>query len=79
MFVLLAPRRHPDLKIRLRRLPFVKISGGIDMSDWQPSLYLEFGQERTQPSIDLVTRIDHENPTRIIDIGCGPGNSTQVL
>ena len=49
------------------------------MSDWQPNLYLEFGKERTQPSIDLATRIDNDNPKKIIDIGCGPGNSTNVL
>ena len=49
------------------------------MSDWQPNLYLEFGKERTQPSIDLVTRIHIENPKRILDVGCGPGNSTNVL
>jgi len=49
------------------------------MADWKPNLYLSFEKERTQPSIDLVTKIDHENPIRIIDIGCGPGNSTNVL
>jgi len=49
------------------------------MSDWQPNLYLEFGKERTQPSIDLTARIDKDNPQRIIDIGCGPGNSANVL
>jgi len=49
------------------------------MRSWQPSLYLEFEKERTQPSIDLVGRIDIDTPTRIIDIGCGPGNSTCVL
>lgn len=49
------------------------------MSDWRPNLYLTFEKERTQPSIDLVMRIDNENPKRIIDIGCGPGNSTNVL
>lgn len=49
------------------------------MSDWKPNLYLAYEKERTQPSIDLVTRIDIENPKRIIDIGCGPGNSTNVL
>ena len=49
------------------------------MSDWKPNLYLEFGRERTQPSIDLVARIDYNEPKRIIDIGCGPGNSTSVL
>lgn len=47
--------------------------------DWNPELYLAFGKERIQPSIDLVARIDYERPAKIIDIGCGPGNSTQVL
>ncbi len=49
------------------------------MSDWKPNLYLTFEKERTQPSIDLVTRINIELPRRIIDIGCGPGNSTNIL
>jgi trans-aconitate 2-methyltransferase len=35
--------------------------------------------ERTQPSIDLVERIKIDSPSKIIDIGCGPGNSTQIL
>lgn len=49
------------------------------MSDWNSEQYLKFKKERTQPSVDLVNRIDLENPKRIIDIGCGPGNSTAVL
>ena len=49
------------------------------MSDWQPDRYLQFHSERTQPSIDLVAKIDKVAPEYIIDIGCGPGNSTQVL
>lgn len=48
-------------------------------SDWNPDLYLKFNRERIQPSLDLVTRIKSDSPSRIIDIGCGPGNSTQVL
>jgi len=47
--------------------------------DWNPELYLKFDKERIQPSIDLVSRIDFDNPAKIIDIGCGPGNSTQIL
>lgn len=47
--------------------------------DWNPELYLRFKNERTQPSIDLVSRIELEGPHSIIDIGCGPGNSTQIL
>ena len=49
------------------------------MSRWDPNAYLKFEQERTQPSRDLVSRIGLRNPKAIIDIGCGPGNSTRVL
>lgn len=51
----------------------------MNQQDWNPDLYLKFDKERTQPSIDLVARIDHSQPSKIIDIGCGPGNSTQIL
>ncbi|MDD5457043.1 MAG: methyltransferase domain-containing protein [Candidatus Margulisbacteria bacterium] len=48
--------------------------------DWDPEHYLKFKNERTQPSIDLVSRIDIAyEPGHIADIGCGPGNSSQVL
>lgn len=49
------------------------------MKDWNPELYLKFNKERIQPAMDLLTRINVENPGKIIDIGCGPGNSTQIL
>lgn len=48
-------------------------------TDWNPHAYLKFEKERTQPSIDLVARINIEKPQRIADIGCGPGNSTRIL
>lgn len=49
-------------------------------TDWDPHHYLQFGDERTQPSIDLVNRIDIGHyPANIVDVGCGPGNSSQVL
>ena len=41
--------------------------------------YLKFGGERTQPSIDPANRIDLPNPSRIVDLDCGSGNSTAVL
>lgn len=48
--------------------------------DWNPDHYLKFRNERTQPSIDLVNRINIDfTPGNIIDVGCGPGNSSQVL
>ena len=49
------------------------------MSDWNPQEYLEFKTERTQPSLDLLARIRMVHPRSIIDVGCGPGNSTRVL
>jgi len=48
------------------------------MPIWNPGQYLKFGAERTQPSRDLCARIPGE-PGRILDLGCGPGNSTAVL
>jgi trans-aconitate 2-methyltransferase len=51
----------------------------INRNDWNPELYLKFKNERIQPCIDLVSRINIENPEKIIDIGCGPGNSAQIL
>lgn len=49
------------------------------MSDWNSNQYMKFAAERTQPSIDLVNRISDTAPKRILDIGCGPGNSTRRL
>jgi trans-aconitate 2-methyltransferase len=49
------------------------------VSRWNPDSYLRFEHERTLPSRDLAARIDLADPRTIIDIGCGPGNSTDVL
>ncbi len=46
---------------------------------WDAGAYLRFANERTQPSIDLIERIRLTHPRRIIDLGCGPGNSTEPL
>lgn len=48
------------------------------MSEWNPQQYLKFEAERTQPALDLASRIDAA-PARALDVGCGPGNSTQVV
>lgn len=46
---------------------------------WDADLYLRFGDERTRPSLDLASRIDVAVPRTVVDLGCGPGNSTQVV
>ncbi|MFE6053432.1 methyltransferase domain-containing protein [Kitasatospora sp. NPDC056446] len=49
---------------------------------WDPAQYLRFADERTRPLRDLLARVPalpHPGEERILDIGCGPGNSTAVL
>ncbi|MFC8454898.1 methyltransferase domain-containing protein [Kitasatospora sp. NPDC057223] len=49
---------------------------------WDPAQYLRFADERTRPLHDLLARVpvlpEPARPT-VLDIGCGPGNSTAVL
>lgn len=46
---------------------------------WDPNHYLTFAGQRGRPFIDLLARIDAEAPRSVLDIGCGPGNLTQLL
>ncbi len=49
------------------------------MVTWNPKQYLKFAEERSRPCRDLIGRIALEMPGRIVDLGCGPGNSTAAL
>lgn len=46
---------------------------------WDPKTYLAFGEERTRPAHELLARVPMENPKHVVDLGCGPGNSTALL
>ena len=46
---------------------------------WNPERYLAFGDQRTRPAVDLLARVALRAPARVADLGCGPGNSTELL
>jgi trans-aconitate 2-methyltransferase len=46
---------------------------------WSPDTYLAFADHRGRPFFDLVSRIGAEQPRRVVDLGCGPGNLTATL
>lgn len=49
------------------------------MLDWNPALYRRYEDERTRPAQELLARVPHPAPTQVVDLGCGPGNSTELL
>jgi trans-aconitate 2-methyltransferase len=46
---------------------------------WNAQHYLQFEHERSLAARELLSRVELENPLTIVDLGCGPGNSTELL
>jgi trans-aconitate 2-methyltransferase len=46
---------------------------------WDPGTYLEYGDERARPFVDLVARVGAADPRTVVDLGCGPGTLTALL
>ncbi len=49
------------------------------MVKWNSKLYLEFERERTRAAHDLLAHITKTPVGGVFDLGCGPGNSTELL
>ncbi|MFM0472081.1 trans-aconitate 2-methyltransferase [Paraburkholderia strydomiana] len=47
--------------------------------DWHPKQYVLFENERTRPVNDLLAAVPPADVKTAVDIGCGPGNSTEAL
>ena len=49
------------------------------MRDWDAARYRRFEDDRTRPSHELLARVPLAQAKLAYDLGCGPGNSTELI
>ena len=54
------------------------MAAGESKPGWDPQLYLRYAAQRGSAALDLIHSLQLE-PRTIADLGCGPGNSTEML
>jgi trans-aconitate 2-methyltransferase len=47
--------------------------------DWDPECYSRFSDHRSRPAVELLTRVAADDPSLVLDLGCGPGVVTGLL
>ncbi len=53
--------------------------GAVSFEIWISDAYLRSSMPRTQGVLDLLGRVRHPEPRLIADLGCGPGNNTELI
>jgi trans-aconitate 2-methyltransferase len=48
-------------------------------TSWEPDRYLRYAGQRARPFADLLAQVGAQAPRRVADLGCGPGNATELL
>lgn len=48
-------------------------------NSWDPTQYRRFADERSRPAFDLLDRIDHRHPAKVVDLGCGVGDQARTM
>lgn len=49
------------------------------MPVWDPQQYARYGDERSRPFFELTARIQADQPSTVVDLGCGSGALTATL
>lgn len=46
---------------------------------WSPDQYLKFAQPRLRPALELLARVQVDDPATVFDLGCGTGAMTRMM